>query len=140
MHYTNKSTREPNNFVFENTKGQEYVFNANDQHHDTCPKHFNLKNDPSQTTNLHSKIQVKIGMLVILPFMMAYSMGLMGFFKMSPNYIIVNPSYGLFSIIQKQVLQLGCKINIYIQPKFQNIGHQYNQFLNRYKWVLIQAM
>jgi len=64
MYYTNKSTREPNNFVFENTKGQEYVFDANDPHHDTCPKHFKLKNDPSQTTNLHSKIQVKVGMLV----------------------------------------------------------------------------
>jgi hypothetical protein len=30
MYYTNKSTKEPNNFVFENTKGQKYVFDAND--------------------------------------------------------------------------------------------------------------
>ncbi len=56
MYYTNKSTRECNNFVFENTKGQEYVFDANDQHHDTCLKHFKLKNDPSQIIGLHSKI------------------------------------------------------------------------------------
>jgi hypothetical protein len=45
---TNKSTREHDNFAFKNTKGQEYVFDVNDQHHDTCPKHFKLKNDPSQ--------------------------------------------------------------------------------------------
>jgi len=30
MNYTNKSTRECNNFVFENTKGQEFVFDVND--------------------------------------------------------------------------------------------------------------
>jgi len=111
-----------------NTKGQEYVFDANDRHHDTCPKHFKLKNDPSQRTNLHSKIQIKIGMLVdyvlvIMPLMMVYSMELTRSFNMSPNYIIVNPSYGLFLIIQKQVLQPGSKINICTQPKFQNIQH-----------------
>jgi hypothetical protein len=66
MYYTNKSTKERNNFFFENTKGQQYVFDANDQHHDTCPKHFKLKNDPSQTTGLHSNIQVKIDMLIKL--------------------------------------------------------------------------
>jgi hypothetical protein len=49
---TNKPTRECNNFVFENTKGQEYVFDANDQHHDTCLKHFKFKNDPSQRAGL----------------------------------------------------------------------------------------
>jgi len=53
---TNKSTRECNNFVFENTKGQEYVFDVNDQHHDTCPEHFKLKNDPSQIDGLQIKI------------------------------------------------------------------------------------
>ncbi len=41
-------------------------FDADDQHRDTCPKHFKLKNDPSQTTSLHSKIQIKIGMLIEL--------------------------------------------------------------------------
>jgi hypothetical protein len=45
---TNKPTKECNNFVFENTNWQEYVFDVNEQHHDTCPKHFKLKNDPSQ--------------------------------------------------------------------------------------------
>jgi hypothetical protein len=52
---TNKSTRKRNNFVFENAKGQEYVFDVNDQHHDTCPKHFKLKNGPSQTIGLQVK-------------------------------------------------------------------------------------
>ncbi len=66
MYYTNKSTKEHNNFVFENTKGQQYVFDVNDQHHDTCPKHFKLKNDPSQIVCLYSEIQVKIGMLIEL--------------------------------------------------------------------------
>jgi len=78
-------------------------------------------------------------MLVIMPFMMVYSMGLTWLFNMSPNHMIVNPSYGLFLIIQKLVLQPRYKINICAQPTFQNIGHQYNQFLKRYKWVLIQA-
>jgi hypothetical protein len=40
---------------FENTRGQEYVFDANDQHHDTCPKHFKFKNDPSQRVGLRVK-------------------------------------------------------------------------------------
>jgi hypothetical protein len=40
MYYTNKSTKKKNDFFFQNTKGQEYVFDADDQHHDTCPKHF----------------------------------------------------------------------------------------------------
>jgi len=66
MYYTNKSTKERNDFIFQNIKGQEYVFDADDQHHDTCPKHFKLKNDPSQTTSLHSKIQIKIAMLIKL--------------------------------------------------------------------------
>jgi hypothetical protein len=64
MYYTNKSTKEINDFVFQNTKGQEYVFDVDDQLHDTCPKHFKLKNDPSQIASLHSKIQIKIGMLI----------------------------------------------------------------------------
>jgi len=38
----------------------------NDQHHDTCPKHFKLKNDPSQIPGLYFKIQVKFSMLVEL--------------------------------------------------------------------------
>jgi hypothetical protein len=66
MYCTNKSTKERNDFVFQKTKGQEYVFDANDQHHDTCPKHFKLKNDSSQTVGLHSKIQIKIRMLIKL--------------------------------------------------------------------------
>jgi hypothetical protein len=69
--------------------------------------------------------------------MMAYSMGLMRFFNMSPKYMIVNPSYELLLIIQKHVLQLEYKIETCTQPTFQNIGHQ---FPKRYKWVLIQAM
>jgi hypothetical protein len=98
MYYTNKSTRECNNFVFENTEGQEYVFDANDQHHDTCPKHFKLKNDPSQIVGLHLKIQLKIGMLVELCVgNYATHDGLFNrlkrFFNMPPNYVIVNPSY-----------------------------------------------
>jgi hypothetical protein len=64
MYYTNKSTKERNDFIFQNIKGQEYVFDVDDQHHDTGPKHFKLKNDPSQTTGLHSKIQIKIAMLI----------------------------------------------------------------------------
>jgi hypothetical protein len=66
MYYINKSTKEINDFVFQNTKGQKYVFDVDDQHYDTCSKHFKLKNDPSQTTGLHSKIQIKIGMLIEL--------------------------------------------------------------------------
>jgi hypothetical protein len=66
MHYTNKSTKERSDFLFQNMKGQKYVFDVDDQHHDTCPKHFKLKNDPSQTIGLHSKIQIKIGMLIEL--------------------------------------------------------------------------
>jgi hypothetical protein len=53
-------------FFFENTKGQEYVFDANDQHHVTCSIHFKFKNNLSQIVSLHLKIQVKIGMLVEL--------------------------------------------------------------------------
>ncbi len=63
MYYTNKSQKK-NDFIFQNIKGREYVFDADDQHHDTCPKHFKLKNDPSQATCFHSKIQIKIGMLI----------------------------------------------------------------------------
>jgi hypothetical protein len=63
MYYTNKSTNERNDFVFQNTKGQECVFDVDDQHHDTCPKHFKLNNVLSRTTSLHPKIQIKIGML-----------------------------------------------------------------------------
>jgi hypothetical protein len=66
MYYTNKSTNEKNDFVFQNSKGQEYVFDFDDQHHDTCPKNFKLNNDLSQTTSLHPKIQIKIGMLIEL--------------------------------------------------------------------------
>jgi hypothetical protein len=66
MYYTNKSTKKRNDSIFQNIKGREYVFDANDQRHDTCPKHFKLKNDPSQATCLHSKIQIKIGMLIEL--------------------------------------------------------------------------
>jgi hypothetical protein len=89
---TNKSTRECNNFIFENAKGQEYLFDANDQHHDTCPKHFKFKNDWSQIARLHSKIQVKIGMLVEL------CVG---------NYAIPN---GLFNGVDG-VFQYVCKIH-----------------------------
>jgi hypothetical protein len=64
IYYTNKSRKEKNDFIFQNTKGQEYVFDVDDQHHDTCPKHFKSKNDPSQTVGLHSKIQIKIGILI----------------------------------------------------------------------------
>jgi hypothetical protein len=66
MYYTNKSTNERNDFVFQNTKRQEYVFDVNDQHNDTCLKLFKLENDSSQTVGLHSKIQIKIGMLIKL--------------------------------------------------------------------------
>jgi hypothetical protein len=66
MYYTNKSTKERILFFFQNIKRQEYVFDIDDQHHDTCPKHFKLKNDQSQTIGLHSKIQIKIGMLIEL--------------------------------------------------------------------------
>ncbi len=62
-----------------------------------------------------------------------------GVFHTSPNHMIVNPSYRLFLIIQKLVLQPRYKINTCTQPIFQNSGHHYNQFLKRYKWVLIQA-
>jgi hypothetical protein len=41
-------------------------FDANDQHHDTCPKHFKLKNDLPQIASLHFKIQIKIGVLIEL--------------------------------------------------------------------------
>ncbi len=73
MHYTNKSTKEKNDFIFQNIKRQEYVFDVDDPHNDTCPKHFKLKNDPSQTTGLHSKIQIKIGMLIELCWELCHS-------------------------------------------------------------------
>jgi hypothetical protein len=44
--------------------------------------------DPSQ--NWYAKNYV----LVIMPLTMTYSMGLMGFFNMFPNYMTMNPSYG----------------------------------------------
>ncbi len=66
MYYTNKSIKEINDFVFQNIKGQEYVFDANDQLHDTCPKHSKLNNDSSQIASLHSKIQIKTWMLIEL--------------------------------------------------------------------------
>ncbi len=66
IYYTNKSTKERNDFIFQNIKGQGYVFDADNQHHDTCLKHFKLKNDSSQIIGLHSKIQIKIGMLIEL--------------------------------------------------------------------------
>jgi hypothetical protein len=46
-----------------------------------------------------------------MPLMIASSIGLIGFSNMFPNYMIVNPSYRLLLIIQKQVLQLGYEIN-----------------------------
>jgi hypothetical protein len=66
MYYTHKSTKERNDFIFQNTKRQKYVFDVDNQRHDTCPKHFELKNDLSQIEGLHSKIQIKIGMLIEL--------------------------------------------------------------------------
>jgi hypothetical protein len=62
----NQQKKKTNNFAFENTKGQQYVFDAIDKHNDTCPKHFKLKNDSSQKVGLHSKIQIKICMLIEL--------------------------------------------------------------------------
>ncbi len=43
MYYTNKSTKECNNFVFENIKGQEYVFNVNDHTMTHAPNISNKK-------------------------------------------------------------------------------------------------
>jgi hypothetical protein len=60
MYYTNKVTKEKNDFNFQNTKEQEYVFDFDDQHHDTCPKHYKLKNDLSQISGLHSKSKSKL--------------------------------------------------------------------------------
>jgi len=106
MYYINKSTKEKNYFIFQNKKGQEYVFDVDDQHHDTCPKHSKWKNGPSQIVGLHSKIQIKIGMLIelcvgIMPIMTNYSMELMGFFNIPSSWKVMNPLYGLVLIILK---------------------------------------
>jgi hypothetical protein len=58
-----------------------------------------------------------------MPFMMDYSMELMGFSDMSPNYKIMNPSCGLVLIILKQELQLEYEIDICTQPTFMKHGH-----------------
>ncbi len=55
--------------------------------------------------------------------MMDYSMELMGFSDMSPNYKIMNPSCGLVLIILKQELQLEYEIDICTQPTFMKHGH-----------------
>jgi hypothetical protein len=94
---------------------------------------------------LHSKIQVKISMLVELCVgnyaihdgLFHWANGVFQYVsKLHDNESLI----WIIFIIQKQVLQLGYEINICTQPTFQNIGHQYNQFLKRYKWVLIQTM
>jgi hypothetical protein len=64
MYYTNKSTKERNDVIIQNTERQKYVFDVDNQHHDTCPKHFKLNNDLSQIACLHYKVQIKIGMLI----------------------------------------------------------------------------
>jgi hypothetical protein len=43
-----------------------HIFYAKDKHRDTCPKSFQLQNDPNFTAILHSEIQVKKNMLVKL--------------------------------------------------------------------------
>jgi hypothetical protein len=43
-----------------------YIFCVEDKHHDTCPKSFQLQNDPNFTIKLHLKFRVKKNMLVEL--------------------------------------------------------------------------
>ncbi len=43
-----------------------YILCAQEKHHGTCPQSFQLQNDTNFITNLYSKFQVKITMLVEL--------------------------------------------------------------------------
>jgi hypothetical protein len=43
-----------------------YIFHAKDKHHDTCPKSFQLQNDPNFTIGFHLEIRVRKNMLVKL--------------------------------------------------------------------------
>ncbi len=44
--------------------GWKYVFNAKDHHHDACPLHFKLKENPNHTISLYCQIHLKLGMFV----------------------------------------------------------------------------
>ncbi len=42
LYYTNKAINIQNEYAFQHTSGQVYVFNPKDHHHDAFPLHFNL--------------------------------------------------------------------------------------------------
>ena len=45
--------------VFPRSKGSVYVLYKKNKHHDSCPKSFQLRDDPNETTGLHVEIRVK---------------------------------------------------------------------------------
>jgi hypothetical protein len=59
LFYANEARFKDNKSTFLWNDGDVYIFRAGDKHHDTCPKSFQLQNDPNFISRLHSEIQVK---------------------------------------------------------------------------------
>jgi hypothetical protein len=59
LFYTNEARLKHNKSTFLWIDEDAYIFHAKDKY-DTCPKSFQLRNDPNFIVGLHSKIQIKI--------------------------------------------------------------------------------
>ena len=66
LFYKNEPKLQHNEYVFQRTEGNVYIFYKEDKHHDLCPKSFQLRDDPNETTDLHAEIRVQKDMLVEL--------------------------------------------------------------------------
>jgi hypothetical protein len=64
--YTNETRLKHNESTFLQSDGNVCIFCAQDKHHDTCLKSFQLQNGPNFIIRLHYKIQIKKDMLVKL--------------------------------------------------------------------------
>jgi hypothetical protein len=60
LFYTNILVRKHNKFVFNNTYGPTFNFEAIGIHHHSCPSSYKLSNDPNKTTGLHTIIRIKV--------------------------------------------------------------------------------
>ena len=66
LFYKNEPKLQHNKYVFQRTEGNVYVFYKEDKHYDLCPKSFQLRDNPNETTCLHAEIRVQKDMLVEL--------------------------------------------------------------------------
>jgi len=58
--------RKHNKFVFNNTYGLTFNFEAINIHRHSCPSSYKLSNDPNKATGLHTIIHIKQDMVVEL--------------------------------------------------------------------------